>query len=424
MLATARRYFTHSILLIFGTGISKLLPLLFGILLIHLYNHEAYDSFVLLMSLCAFVSAIATMGSSINLISATSFDRDGGKAAANISAASMITVCVGIVIACLALFFVPTLRVSTSHPEIYSPFFSYFFLVVYAGGISVMQIAVTQLNHRRATHKAGLATMMVIGSAYGAGVVTAYYGATIEHVLACVGGILVFSTFMLYWRINRKAYRALGFLSLYRQAAASLYHQRADYWLPSVFSIIILLTQYTVLNGVSHANNAIDGSAFSVGVQLFAIGLFVPGILGHVIVPISTLIRDEVAAPVRFISSIECVSLVLYSLIGLVWLALVWLGLDLIVAYYKLPDTQAVRDTICLMQVAALLAAINAVINQKFVTERLFKPLAIFAFVLFITTYAWAFTHGFSTLSASIGFVLGYAVTIVVGGCTWLRMLR
>ena len=406
--------YKSSLILILGMGMSRAMPLLFGIFLTRNYGHDAYASFVLLLSLVGLLTSAATMNIVPNILSAPPLVKDGGKAVAQYAIAGFMMTAVAALVACVVLSLFPNWGVAAKYGNLYPHYFDLVYIATYGVGFSLLQLVVAQYNQRCRHEQAGYAALVVMSAAYGSGMLAYYVGMDVCRVLGTIGAVFLAGTAWLCLRINAAVWREQGLGALIRSTFALLKQEKVNFYLPSLFTGLLLLTQYELLAGVANHMPAADAATFSLAFQLFAIGLFIPGILGHVVLPQLGLDQHKQPEKTGIFSRMELLCFAIYALIGIGWVGASTLGLPIVMTYYKLPDTDATRQVIFTMQLAALVAAIHAVNNQMFILRKRYLLLTGLAMTFFAVTLGWAGLHGFTTTSAATGFLLGYTTIFAV----------
>lgn len=387
-------------------GLGKLMPLLFGMLVASHYGPDAYALFVQMLVKSNFLTIVATV-SYVQLILSSA--RPGNQEAPASTATRALVFSLQVSLAGAAWALYTGLPQGGCPPDGGCGNAATLALAVlaYSLGNAVLSTVVAQFNADNQTVRAGTAALLGLLLPYGGGFLAVGLGLDHHMALRLLAAAFLVGALGAYARHNRGFLRALGRAD-YLRLARQCYPLRAEQLYTLVFVGAILFSHSYVISAIARANGAHATAAFSLGYQLFSIAIFVPSVLGSVIVP---RLSRKTGAAVPALKKIA----VLYALVALAWAACVFVFRERLLRGYGLPVGAQEGAILLLLQVAGVFAALGALLNQGLIAARRHISLAALSLLYALILCGWARWTGFAALDAACGVAAAYAVVLLVG---------
>jgi hypothetical protein len=350
----------QALLLIGGQSLARLVPLLVGLMLVQVYGSAIYARFVLDLSLANALIAVAVMGA-LPLVLKQGEVWRYARVAGGIWLLGAL---------CLPLW--------VQHDVI--------FVLAYAAGYIALSLLTAQLNHQQQNARAGglwlWVSMLALGSV---AIGTALHLPVMFSLWGFALSWLLPSVFLL-WRTRVEVPGAAWRDVLQTMRAGA-------------FGAVFMLGFYALNHYVLAANP--PAPVFAAAYQLFSLALFLPGVLGNLIIP--RLARQGGAMP-QWMRQLEL------WVLGLGAMACVLthvLG-EAILAAYHLPATTENLRIVLLLQISAVLAALNALSLQRWVAAGRFDALLLMSLIWAMVLFLALQQDGSRALAAAWGLVWAY----------------
>ena len=287
-----------------------------------------------------------------------------------------------------------------------------FFLFAYSSAVFVLGVAQSLHNQRMENAKALLHACAVVAVALVGGVV-AYIAAGSRAVfLDALAAAMLAAALLSFASIRRRHARAHAAMPDAHPMAGLL-----DALWSGLFSLFVIGGLFLAGLKAKHAGDPAGYVAFSLGLQVFSVVVFIPGALSSYFIPrmvrseIGTL-RDDVAATVRA-----------YAMIGALAFAGAMIISPLCFRYLQQPGEPRLFGIFALVQFAALLAAVNAAYNQVLVGLARFPMLALLSLLWLLVLLAGLSLGDDRGVWIAAALVAAYAVLVLASGYACRRAI-
>lgn len=389
-----------------SSGVGKLLPLLFGMYIANMVGHEGYALLVQVLVQSNFLTTVATV-SYVQLILSNKGSQLNDVAGQYSIRAVIFAAIVSIVGGGWAAYIMLGQARCSGGEGCWAAVIIGLVVAVYALGNSTLTIVMAQFNSDLQNARAGLSMFVGLLVPYGVGFFVVWADLNYLLVFSIVAILLMVVALGLYWRRNMKLLVELNskeFLGALRQ---SLPLERGQIHI-MVFVGAILFSHSYAISQVNLENGAQAAAVFALGYQLFAVGLFVPGALGNVVVPRLSREKEDGAVNMTKLFGV-------YVTVALVWLASIYLLGKPMLAWYGLEINSDNMAILLILQGAVVFGAINALLNQQLAAKKNFFALAMLALLYLAVLYMCGVVMGFAADFAAAGILISYMTVVVVG---------
>ncbi|MDE2038818.1 MAG: hypothetical protein KGO96_11955 [Elusimicrobia bacterium] len=385
-----------------GYGLSKIAPLLFGMCAANVYSHKSYALILNLIVQANFLTAVSSVGYVQLILTGGGAERKSGEgAAAYAFRAVLFAALVSLLGGCWAAY-------TAAGAGTWSRLGAGFVVACYSFGSSTLGTAIGHANAELENARAGLLYAVGIVIPYLIGFVLVWLGRTDCAAFESVAAAIAVLSLCAYWAKNRDYVLNLSggeALALARRAipleASQIYCM--------IFMGAVLYSHSFTISRVISRNGASLAAVFALGYQLFAVGIAVPGIMGNVVVP--RLVRRRGGKGSFNVNYLFA----LYAAFALAWLAIVFTFAAPIMGWYSLAATPGGLAILRILQLAAVLGAVNALVYQKFAARRDFLSMALLALLYAGVVFLFLGVAGAAALRAAWGILIAYAVTLSAG---------
>lgn len=389
-----------------STGLAKLLPLLFGLLLTSLVGSHSYVHFVEILAQANFLTALATV-SYTQMILASNTPEDSHNPQHLAVSALVFAAIVSALGGLWAGHAVPDAIPCNGNWACRAPAQTGLWVALYSFGNSVLMVQMSLLNAKLKGVRAGILLLCGLSLPYAVGALGLALNADDKVLLSAIAATLPIVALTAYWSANHTYLRALRLSSVRTLVALSLPRTREHGYI-MLFSALILYAHAHALTAVNTANDHAAAAAFSLGYQLFAVGLFVPGVLGNLVVPLLGRRGQHSTKGVGPISAA-------YLVISLTSLSLVQIFGAHILSWYGLEPSKVSQGTLLTLQVAVVFASLNALVNQQLAARRRYGAMAGLSIVYLVTLLLAGYFNGHGAASVANAIVASYLVTLMMG---------
>ena len=286
-----------------------------------------------------------------------------------------------------------------------------FFLFAYSSAVFVLGVAQSLHNQRMENTKALLHACAVVSVALVTGVV-AYLAVGSKTVfLDALAAAMLAAALLSFASIRHRA-RTHAEAPDPHPAAGLL-----DALWSGLFSLFVIAGLFLAGLKAKHAGDPAEYVAFSLGLQVFSVVVFIPGALSSYFIPrmvraeIGTL-RDDVTATVRA-----------YAMIGVLAFAGAMIISPLCFRYLQQPGEPRLFGIFALVQFAALLAAVNAAYNQVLVGLARFSMLALLSLLWLLVLLAGLLLGDDRGIWIAAALAAAYGVLVLASGYACRRAI-
>lgn len=390
----------HAAIYVGGIGFSKLALLLAGALTAQISGPLAYAQFVLFLTFGNVLINLCSMGVIPRILALPESD---SREMPFLMRGALANLLMALLIAAFIAF--------ATQPHNAQGFLFFFSTSLYFLGNYLLLLVSAQHNRRHRHHIAGwlwvgVGTLTMAGC--GLALLSGGYPA----------GIL---TFALLWAI----FGLCGFFMLrergtHLQSSARILSIstlvamfRSMY--SGLFGLPFLFVFYAIAHEIIASESLAPKAAFMLGLQLFTITTFLPGVLGAVFLPaLSQTLPEHQHTLVKKLTLAYCG-------IGLALLGGTWLGMPYLFSLYNIPFTSETETVVVLWQLSSVVAAVGAVQNQILVVRKAYGFLLAGSLIWGSIALSAAAFAGFNAKGASLAILLAY---VTLQGLYWWHYTR
>lgn len=385
------------IVLVAGVGSGKLVPILFGLYLARQFDGDALLSFVLVLAYGAALSAFSNLGASPRIIRAGAHSDPDGFIT-EVTVVSFLLA--GFALLLSTMYWLLAADVPFLTLEI-APYCAQAWVALYSLGLVMFTLAQSTLNMKGNYCATGIYALILHAVAGVAGIIAGELGevglAVSAYFITYFVGNLIF-----FVSSQRRLVRSGGSMTEWL-SIARLWSGVGEALSASLFGVITLAGLYLFVHSVQRELSTSDAATFALGLQLFQVGVFLPSVLGGIVVP-------RMVTAGRFgkgdADALHRRTRALYLGIGLAWLFVSLFLARPLLALYGL-DAAGVSGFV-LIQVAAALAGLQAYFVQRLVALGRFNILAVASLVWALAGYAALLFVPTSLFGAASALVMAY----------------
>lgn len=394
------RYHLHKIFMVFGVGLAKLMPIVFGAFLAQNFGGVHYTNFVLSLNYSNALAGFSAMGVSPQILRSSACD----KPSANIALLSVVGIGVSIFFILLSIIY--WIFISKSNfwsDESYYGMVSNLVIILLTMSITFSAISISIKNYQLDNRSAGIISIVTNLAACLLSILTGLIWKNPE--IAIVTYAVIMMLFSLYFYLNA----ANGFPCISNMISYSVCIGYVNKTVKtSLFGVITMSGIY--MSNSMFGSNIEQKSIFSISLQLFAVAVFIPGVLGNIVIPQMARTRDQADIYNRYFVK----AIFVYLLISFIMALIVYIQIESILGLYKINITSDAKLSVILMQVAAMVASVNATYNQKFVVEGRFYLLAALAVVWVGIVTVLPLLLNITAVNVALSYIFAYIVSILI----------
>lgn len=383
------------IVLVVGASSSKLIPIFFGFYLARQFGGDALVSFVLVLAYGAALSAFSNLGASPRIIRAGALS-DPDSFISGVTFVSFLLA--GFALFLSTMYWLLVSDVSFLVLDI-APNCAQAWVALYSLGLVMFTLAQSTFNMKENHFATGLYALFLHVFAGITGIITGELG-EVSLAVSCYFITYFLGNLIFFVASRRRLVRSSGSITAWH-SIARLWSGIRGAISASLFGVITLAGLYLFVHSVQRELSTADAATFALGLQLFQAGVFLPSVLGGIVVP-------RMVAAGRFgkddPDALHRRTRALYFGIGLGWLFMSLFLARPLLSLYDLDSAGAAG--LLLIQVAAALAGLQAYFVQRLVAVGRFNLLAVASLV-------WAFA-GFVALLLVPPSLFGAASALVV----------
>lgn len=370
--------------MVVGMGLGKVAPILFGLFLSRQFGALALASFVLLLTYVSALVALPTLGATPQIIRAGAHD---DAEAAVVSAIRGSLVLLALALAGSLLWWLGMApRALLALPV--SPLLMQGWVALLGAGLVLYGLAQSTAAQQERHFAIGAWSVAIYLGAAGAGMAAGRWPGLVAGLpgdaaaITAYGAVFLGLTLCFFIASQRPlatAWACAG--ALWRGDELQVALRGA--FSTSLFGLITLVGLYVLMHVAQQRMSATEGATFALAFQLFQAGIFLPSVLGAIVVP-SMVAADRDGE--QDAAVLHRRTRGVYLGIGIVWLLASLLLARPLLSLYGL---EAIGATgIVLMQAAAVLAGLQAYFIQRFVALGRFGLLASASLLWAVTGYA------------------------------------
>ena len=387
------------IIMVMGVGSSKMIQLLFTFYLFHSFGYGSLATFVLILSLSAAMSSIVSLGGSPQIIRAGAYE-DPTQYIQSIIGTMLLTSIIIIVFAiCYVLF--------TDNNFFIESFTKFDYLlntILVTLSFIVYSVIQSYLSYKQSYRSLGLYTLTIYSLPLLLSLVQGVITNSVKYVLFtyCLTFFLMNITILI------KVIK--GNISIKESIKTIIYGRDVSNKLSSFlgvasFGFIPMVGLYLLVRYVNNNYNSQDVAVFSVAFQFFQIGVFLPGVLGSIFVPM--LIKNKNRESIYNMKKI-------YIAISIVWVAICIFGFYPLFYLYKFNYSYGSVSTFLLLQTCVVLASIQAFYIQNYVAIGGFLTLTKVSLIWLLSAIVFQLLLPSYIYFSSAALLIAYIVSNVI----------
>ncbi|WKC36222.1 hypothetical protein QYM18_17350 [Ectopseudomonas chengduensis] len=389
------------IILVVGAGSSKLIPILFGLYLARQFDGDALVSFVLVLAYGAALSAFSNLGASPRIVRAGAYSDPDGFIT-EVTVVSFLLA--GFALLLSIIYWLLAAGVPFLTLEI-APYYAQAWVALYSLGLVMCTLAQATFNMKGNYCATGVYALILHAVAGVAGIIAGEVG-EVGLAVSCYF-ITYFAGNLIFFVASRRCLVLRGRSSAEWLSIARLWSGVGGALSASLFGVITLAGLYLFVHSVQRELSTSDAATFALGLQLFQAGVFLPSVLGGIVVP-------RMVAAGGFgkgdADALHRRTRALYIGIGLAWLFVSLFLARPLLALYSLDAAGAAGFV--LIQVAAALAGLQAYFVQRLVALGRFNLLAVASLVWALAGYATLLLVPTSLFGAALALVMAYVACL------------
>lgn len=374
---------------------ARMMPLAVGLMMAGLFDSKTYTEAVLLITAANLCGCLPMLAVTPQVLRAS----DAGMA---VWLASR-----GLIVG-LPLILFGTLLVSKLLPTAHSTFF----LFAYAAAMFVLGVTQSVLNQGMQDTRALIHAGAVTISALLAGMAGFAAGGKPVVVLNVLSATMLLAALFSFARIRIRHERAA--VEFHKPHFGS---DALEALWSGLFSFFVIAGLFLSASMAGKSTDHPDFVAFSLGLQMFSVVVFIPGALGSYFIP--RLVRSG-AADAAASSGVVVRS---YAWLAMLSLVAAMALSPLCFRYLQVAAQAEQYMIVALIQLAAALAAINAAYNQVLVGQGRFAMLASFSLLWLLVVSAVQFVAGGRVIWIAGSLIIAYGALVVASAAACRRAL-
>ncbi|WP_199611290.1 MATE family efflux transporter [Flocculibacter collagenilyticus] len=373
---------TTMVLFIAGSASAKALPIIVGAVTALKLSSLDYSIFISFLLLANLLSSVSVLGCTPQIIS---LNEPHAHSQFNEILTSGLT--------CFTLACLISLGVYYLLPNAIVGFnnFSPFVVIIYSLGQFFIHAFTSKLNNKQRHTEASMAwlTFAVLSLIN----LTVWYFLldTLKQLLILLSICSVASGVVAYVILSKSEESIFLNLNCFKFKWGTL----GNTCLISIFGLSISGVLFFLQNNVLKYN-AVDGATFSFMYQIFSLIIFIPSVLGGIVVP--KLIRTGHSNMVYLY----------YIIIAVILTQTFLLAYPQVASYFNLPSFEAIKHELLVFTIVCILSSTNAFSNQQIVASKNFFVLTKFALIFATTALVTFLLNPPSLLSAWTALGIAY----------------
>ena len=392
----------NKLMMVVGAAVAKVFPILFGLYLSRVFGFADYANFILIVTYAAALTAVAAMGSAPQILRLGAVDEPDKHVITVVTIGVLFTV-VLVVLSSIFWFFLAAKPLAAQ-----SDGFGLFLLGEMALGLIFYAISQAIFNVNGKFRAAGTSSIVTYAGSAVLGMSVGFvWGVDTLALLAYFTFFMVASLlfFIISQRHYIKTWRMYRRLMNVRDLIAGMKATLRT----SLFGVVTLVGFFMIMAIVHTTLSVHDSAVFSMSFQLFQAGIFLPSILGGIVIPkmVSATKTPDLDGEKEIHKKIR----ILYFAVGVSWTVLVAVFAYPLLGLYGFDQNTESAYAIVLFQIAGIFAVMQAYHIQKGVSSGHFGLLATAAIVWLLVALISLQLMGHRLLSAVFSLVVAYGVS-------------
>ena len=384
------------LLMIAGVGSSKFMQLFFGFYLSYQFNHGVLVAFILVITLAAAMSSVASLGSSPQIVRAGAYNDPVSHIESTLG-----TACIILLISLTTLIIYILLG---NHVFLISDFGKIDYLICTAAvSISFVLYSVIQsyLSYKERYFELGCVSVFIYLFPFISSVVMSLVVDNPRWVIVnyCLSFLL--SNLIIFFATLKDNISILSSLKLVF-SEYSIIKKVVDFLKVAIFGFVTMLSLYFSVKYVNLHLSSESTALYSVSFQFFQIGTFLPGVLGAVFVP--KLVKDNNLKDKKKMKRV-------YMLIALGWLIISLFAFYPVFKLYNFNFEMEFIATFLIMQICVFFSSIQAFYIQNCVVIGNFFLLAIVSSVWGGSLLIFQNLLPMSVIYSSLSLLIAYVIS-------------
>ncbi len=397
----------NKLMMVVGAAGAKVFPILFGLYLSRVFGFADYANFILIVTYAAALTAVAAMGSAPQILRLGAVD-EPEKHVITVVTIGVLFTAVLVVLSSIFWFFLATNPLTTKPLAAQSDGLGLLLLGEMALGLIFYAISQAIFNVNGKFRAAGISSIVTYAGSAVMGISVGFvWGVDTLALLAYFTFFMVAS--LLFFIISQRHY--IKTWRMYRRLmnAKDLIAGMKATLRTSLFGVVTLVGFFMIMAIVHTTLSVHDSAVFAMSFQLFQAGIFLPSILGGIVIP--KMVSATKTADLDGEKEIHKKIRILYFAVGVGWTVLVAAFAYPLLGLYGFDQNIESAYAIVLFQIAGIFAVMQAYHIQKGVSSGHFGLLATAAIVWLLVALISLQLMGHRLLSAVFSLVVAYGVS-------------
>lgn len=351
------------LIMIAGIGSSKLMQLLFSFYLSYRFGHGALSTFVLIITLAAAMSSVASLGGAPQIVRAGAYDNPKAHIQSTIGTILFFS----ILLLLILVFYV----ISDKNLSYLADFDRWDYLICTASimlALIFYSIIQSYLSFKQDYKKLGIFSIFIYILPFFIALIDGVYFSSSRYTILLYSiSFFVGSCGVLFLTFKKEISFINSFKTIFYENF--LYKKIINFLKVALFGFFTMLSLYLAVKYVNFSFNNKESAIFSITFQFFQIGTFLPSVLGSIFIPKLVKKGDNIDQQKKMKQ--------MYIIIAVVWLLFSLLVLYPICELYNFEFNFEFILTFMIMQICVLFSSIQAFYIQNFVAIGNFTLLAI-----------------------------------------------
>ncbi|WP_131762413.1 hypothetical protein [Legionella jamestowniensis] len=337
-----------------GVGLSRFAPIMLGALIAHKLGEDAYTQFVLFLTISNVVTNFSLMGTIPRILSLPS---DSEDRLLRLQYGGFANLFFSLIILSLLFLFGICLPERPDSVNAHVQILIFISILFYCLGYFLLSLASAILNRSNEHRLAGYLW---------------FYNSLIIFGLSVF--LIIFDNYYLLLLLFSLMWMFLGLYSWFKitgnciKLCKKIFKdnflvEMAKSTYSALFGLPFLIIFFLFGKQINASPDIVGKSAFFLGFQLFTVVIFIPGILGGILVP--KLSQNLYKQKKVLISNLNFY----YLIVGIIWLAAVCLALPLLFRIYGIVMSNKIIIVVLLWQISGIIASLGAIQNQLLVSQ-------------------------------------------------------
>jgi O-antigen/teichoic acid export membrane protein len=392
----------HKLIMVFGAAGAKVFPILFGLYLSRVFGFADYANFILIVTYAAALTAVAAMGSAPQILRLGAVDEPEKHVVTIVTIGVFFTI-VLVVLSSLFWFFLSSKPLVAQGDGLGA-------LLLGAMALGLICYAISQavFNVNGKFRVAGISSIVIYAGSAVLGVLIGFLSDRNTLALLAYFTFFMIASLVFLFISQRHYIQTWRMYSSVMNAKELIAGMKVTLH-TSLFGVVTLVGFFIIMAIVHATLNIHDSAVFAMSFQLFQAGIFLPSILGSIMIPhmVSATKKADFDAERKVHQKIR----ILYLVVGVVWTGLVAVFAYPLLRLYGFDQNIESAYAVVLFQIAGIFAVMQAYHIQKGVSSGRFGLLAIAAIIWLLVALIALKLLAESLLSAVFSLVIAYGVS-------------